>query len=150
MPKIIIGNRRSGKTTDCYKMLEDNPDAAMLVCTRAMCDYAPEYLKKRVFSYRSHGWCGFHKLIIDEADFMDESYLWKIPPENIIFIATSIFNSYSNPETWLRRMIMRYGYSKKMYNIDELMTFMHGASMETLDKEIFAIFKNLYDSVRCD
>lgn len=110
MMKIVIGGRRSGKTTRCYRKLERNPDAVMFTISRNIADMAPEHLKTRVLSYRQ---ClnqivrkPFKKVIIDEADFMPDNVLEQIQSRlEIILVTTSIGNSYTNPFTWLRKQI---------------------------------------------
>ncbi len=149
--KIVIGARLSGKSTQCRKMLEENPDAILIVPFLSMVQTYPKKLQDRIVSANSRILFGRQrKLIIDGADFIDDKHLWQLSPEQILFVATTLGKSYDKPDTWLRRMIMIFGYTKLKSKLNFFYDseYLSQLSVDGLNKEFFASFKDLYKSAR--
>ena len=141
--RILVWGRGAGKTTECSKTLRKNKDSVMFVLNQNMREAVSKELRARVFSVRSRCWrgCAKKKAIIDEADFMSDEELKHIGAYfEVILVATSLGRSYDNPDTWLRRQIMRLGtYEHKVspFRLDPSMPH------EIQDKEYRAVFKGV-------
>lgn len=149
--KIVIGGRKSRKTTLCYAELEKNPNAYLLTLSNMSAHYAPAHLRNRVISYRSKAWLGKTcKFIIDEADFMDEKYLQFVPLDKIILITTSLGQSHDKIDTWLRKLVIQYGYTKLQTVIpaEILKTFATQMNPTQYCKDFAPFFKDLYKTAR--
>jgi hypothetical protein len=149
--KIVIGARRSGKTTQCYRTLEQNPNVVMLVLSNDFIYCAPKHLRSRIMSYQSKMLRGCNcKFIIDEADFMDEEYLQNILSNQILAVYTSLGKSYNTPNTWLRRQIMVYGYNKlcTLIPLELYQRFSDELTQDEFNREFLCFFKDLYRTAR--
>ncbi len=103
--RILLWDRRAGKTHECIKLMREDPDAICIVPLEVFRNTYPEDLHDRIYSIQSNGWKHRHtKVILDNVEKMKDDQLNLVSRTNDVILATS------TPRTWLSRMIKRYGY----------------------------------------
>jgi len=138
--KVLIGGRRSGKTTECIKQMRENPDALMFVVNTHFVKNLPKDIQHQAFSINSLAWIGrpFKKVVIDEPDFMKDEVLERVTQcFDLLYVAGSLGKSYDHPYTWFRKTWTEYGYELKPTvdsNIEKLL------SPEQYEREFLAKF----------
>ena len=94
--KILNDERRTGKTTECIRVMRENPDAIMFVMTNDMAKSLPKDIQDRVFSINSCSWIGrkFKKAVLDNIGLMEtkSKTIQKIQGAFEIILVTATFS----------------------------------------------------------
>ncbi len=104
--RILLWDRRTGKTHECIKLMREEPDVICAVPTWQMATRYPKELQSRVISVNSRAVIGVRRMILDNVDLMKDKQLESIRGSKIVLVTAT-------PKTWLEKMIQKHGFEAK-------------------------------------
>lgn len=108
--EIHIGGRRTGKTTECIKRMNEDSEIHAFVCDERFKIMYPKTFHNRIYSSGSGLMKGVkvEKIIIDELDSMpinNVAHILSTCEDKIVFVTSTPNYSYDRLNTPLREMI---------------------------------------------
>lgn len=108
--RILLWNRRTGKTNECIELMREDPDVICLVSSvDEQRNNYPVDLRNRVFISSSLKWRGMRdkKMILDNVDLMEEIHVQIASDLHEIILVTI------TPNSWLLRAVQRHGFNAR-------------------------------------